>query len=105
MTKPPKTLSAEARKLWRDLSTEYAIEDSAGIRLLQTACEAMDSMRSAQVLIDRHGVAALDKFGQLKANPACAVMRDSRAAMISAMKALNLDLEPLRSKPGRPGGT
>ncbi|MBI3776772.1 MAG: phage terminase small subunit P27 family [Gammaproteobacteria bacterium] len=105
MTKPPKTLSAEARKLWRDLSTEYSIEDSAGIRLLQTACEALDSMRTAQALIDTHGVATLDKYDQLKANPACAVMRDSRAAMIASMKALNLDLEPLRSKPGRPGGT
>jgi hypothetical protein len=32
------------------------------------------------------------------------VERDSRAQWLAALKALNLDLEPLHDKPGRPGG-
>jgi len=45
-----------------------------------------------------------DRWGQLKINPLCAVERDARAQFMAAMKALNLDLEPLRDKPGRPPG-
>lgn len=46
----------------------------------------------------------VDTFQQLKANPACAVERDSRAAMIGALKSLNFDLAPL-GKSGRPAGS
>ena len=41
---------------------------------------------------------------QPRAHPLLAVERDSRAQMLAAMKALNLDLEPPRDGPGRPGG-
>lgn len=100
----PKQLSAEARTLWRRLSDDYAIEDAAGLHLLTTACEAFDRMREAQALIREHGACTQDRFGQLRPNPATTIERDSRAAMLSALKALNLDIEPLRDAPGRPPG-
>ena len=46
-----------------------------------------------------------DRFGQVKSHPLLSVERDSRAQYLAALKALNLDLEPLRDKPGRPGGS
>lgn len=102
---PPKGLSNEARTLWRRLRNDYAIEDAAGLHLLATALQAFDRMRDAQALIAKHGICTPDRFGQLRANPATTIERDSRAAMLASLKALNLDLEPLRDGIGRPPGS
>lgn len=98
----PEHLSIEAREWWQRIMDEYDIADTAGQLLLLSAMEAFDAMREAQTAVDKHGPVYLDRYQQPKANPACAVVRDSRAAMLSALKALNLDLEPLRDGPGRP---
>ena len=51
-------------------------------------------MNEAAALIDKHGVCTLDRYGQLKPNPAVNVERDSRSAMLQAFKSLNLDVLP-----------
>ena len=101
---PSKTLSAEARKWWRKVGEDYEITDPAGILLLQTALEAFDRMRGAQESIANDGATVSDRFGQMRAHPMITVERDARAAMLAALKALNLDLEPLRDRIGRPSG-
>lgn len=102
--KPPKHLSKEGQSLWNRLLTEYEIEDEAGLLILQTACEAFDRMREAQAIIKVEGLTVEDRFLQKKAHPLTTVERDSRAAMMQALKSLNLDLEPLNDRPGRPDG-
>lgn len=102
--KVPKHLSAESKKLWQRLLSEYEIVDEAGLLILQTSMEAFDRMREAQAIIKEEGMQIQDRFQQWKAHPLTVVERDSRAAMMAALKALNLDLEPLNDKPGRPGG-
>ncbi len=83
---------------------EYEITDPAGLLLLQTALEAFDRMRGAQESIANDGATVNDRFGQVRAHPMITVERDARAAMLAALKALNLDLEPLRDRIGRPSG-
>jgi len=101
----PRGLSTEARKRWQDLQAEYEIVDAAGLQILATYCEAFDRMRSAQRAIKRDGQTSTDRFGQRKAHPLLSVERDARAAMLAALRGLNLDVEPLRDRPGRPGGS
>ncbi len=84
---------------------EYAISDPGGRLLLATGLEAFDRMREAQKAIKADGATVQDRFGQPKAHPLLTVERDSRAQMLMCLKALNLDLEPLRDGPGRPGGS
>jgi P27 family predicted phage terminase small subunit len=103
-TKTPTTLSEEATGWWKRLTTEYGIDDDAGLLLLQTALEAFERMRQAQEVVKAEGPQVKDRFEQFKAHPLLTVERDSRAQMMMALKALNLDLEPLRDGPGRPGG-
>jgi P27 family predicted phage terminase small subunit len=100
----PDHLSLEAKKLYKDLIREYGIEDTAGLKILRVSCEAFDRAQSARREIDKDGMAVHDRWGQTKVHPLLAIERDSRAAFLSGIKALNLDLEPLRDKPGRPGG-
>jgi len=100
----PAGLSVAARSWWKKLLAEYQIEDGAGLLLLENAMQAFDRMHQASDLIAKHGAVTVDRFGQLRPNPACTIERDSRAAMLAALKALNLDLEPLRDAAGRPPG-
>lgn len=102
---PPGGLSAEAKKWWAAIQDEYAIDDPAGLLLLQTGLEAFDRLRQAQRVIKRDGPVVLDRFGQQKSHPLLTTERDSRAAMLAALKNLNLDIEPLRDGPGRPPGS
>jgi P27 family predicted phage terminase small subunit len=100
----PAGLSSEAKRWWRQLQHEYGIEDPGGLLLLQTGMEAFDRMRDAQATIARDGAVVTDRFGQPKPHPATVVERDSRAGMLAALRALNLDIEPLHERAGRPGG-
>jgi P27 family predicted phage terminase small subunit len=100
----PSHLSAEAKKIWSDILTEYAIDDAAGLRILRVSLEAYDRAQAARKQIDREGMTYFDKAGQPKIHPLIPCERDSRAAFLAGLKALNLDLEPLRDSPGRPAG-
>ena len=103
--KPPTTLSAEARKWWIRLSSEYEIVDEAGLFLLQAALEAFDRMRQAQKILATDGIMVRDRFEQKKAHPLLTAERDARSQMLHALKELRLDAEPLNSTPGRPPGS
>jgi hypothetical protein len=46
-----------------------------------------------------------DRYGQVKVNPACVLEKDARNGFLAALRALHLDIEPLRDRPGRPMGT
>jgi P27 family predicted phage terminase small subunit len=101
--KPPPALSPEARQWWKKLTNEYEMDDQAGLLLLRTAMEAFDDMRKAQAILDRDGLVIEDRFGQKRAHPLSATLRDSRTAMMRALKSLNLDIVP-PGPVGRPAG-
>jgi P27 family predicted phage terminase small subunit len=83
---------------------EYVIDDQAGQLILETALQAFDRMRECQEQIKADGLVSRDKNGNPKQHPLVPVERDSRSAMLNSLKQLNLDLEPLKNGPGRPGG-
>lgn len=101
--KPPKHLSAEAKRWWKTIADSFEIEDDAGVLLLQTALESFDRMRQAQRVIAADGIVVLDRFQQPRQHPATLVERDAKNMMLRALKALNLDIAPA-GLPGRPPG-
>jgi P27 family predicted phage terminase small subunit len=103
--KAPNHLGTDGAKLFREVAAEYEITDPAGLALLETACAALDRMREAQASIAEHGALVLDRYGAPKMSPACILEKDARAGFVLAMKALSLDLEPLRDQRGRPPGS
>jgi phage terminase small subunit len=98
----PAGYSAEAQRLWRDVLTEWAL-DPAALVILDAACRALMRVRQAQRLLTRDGLVVRDRWKQIKLHPAAAIERDAKATLLRSLKALNLDLEPLRDGPGRPG--
>jgi hypothetical protein len=97
-------LSRQAQKLKKAILAEYEITDQAGFAILETAMQAYDGMNAAQGIVDEQGLTVAGDRGAIKAHPLCAVIRDYRSQFLMALKHLNLDLEPLKSRPGRPGG-
>jgi hypothetical protein len=100
---PPAHLGADGLALWQGIRNEYGIDDSAGLELLRHAAEAADRIASVRRQIDESGELLVIK-GIPRVNPLCAVERDQRAALVRCLRNLNLDLEPLRDRPGRPPG-
>ena len=103
--KPPTHLSTAAKRLWNDIFTEYAIDDAAGMAILRAALESFDRAMAARKVINNDGMTVTGRDGQLRNHPLLTVERDNRAAFLAGLKALCLDLEPLRDSPGRPPGT
>jgi P27 family predicted phage terminase small subunit len=101
----PKNLSQAAKKLWQKIQGEYQITDSGGLSILTTTLEAWDRMKQCEQTLENEGLTVIDRFGQQKTHPLCTVERDSRSQFLQGLKALNLDLEPLRDGPGRPEGS
>ena len=99
-----KKLSKQAAKLKRSILKNYDISDAAGIAILQTAMEAFDTMHASQDVVDDQGLTVFGDRGQIKAHPLLSVIRDSRAQFLMGLKHLNLDIEPLRDRAGRPAG-
>ena len=89
-TDPPSHFTAEAKKMWAMLRTDYDLDDAAGLALLRAACEAFQRCEQARAAIAKDGAVVHDRFGQDKASPWCNIERDARAAMVSALRALRL---------------
>ena len=100
--KTPESLSAPGERMFRSIAEEYSIDDSVGLKLLQSACEAFELIQlcQAQLKIDGLMIGSDDKR---KVHPLLASIRDARSAMLQNLKALNCDLEPLKDI-GRPKG-
>jgi P27 family predicted phage terminase small subunit len=98
MPAAPHHLSREARRFWRSVLAEYELE-THHLAILQAACEALDRTREARAAIEADGAYIDGRFGK-KAHPALAIERDSRTAMLRAIRELGLDLEaPASSRP------
>jgi len=99
-----KHIRRESRAEVRRLADEYGIEDAGGLLLLQTFADADTTERDAQDVVNEDGLTLIDRFGQTKAHVLLTVIRDARAQKMATLKALCLNIEPLRDGPGRPGG-
>jgi len=97
-TAAPRHLTPTARKFWRSVLAGYELE-AFHLAILAAACEAMDRMNEARAAIEADGPYIDGRFGK-KAHPALAIERDSRTAMLRAIRELGLDLEaPANSRP------
>lgn len=96
----------EARKLRKDLLVEYSIVDLGGKEIVERAVESFLRMREAQALVDVQGLVFVNRFHEIKENPAAAAERKFRAAYLLALKQLAIDIEaePLTGGSRKPLG-
>jgi hypothetical protein len=102
--KPPTDLSKAARQFSAGLQAEYDITTVAGVDLLTDAVRSYDRREQFREAIRSDDPTLKDGFGRTIAHPCVRIERDAAASLMGCVKALNLRLEPLRDKQGRPGG-
>jgi P27 family predicted phage terminase small subunit len=90
--KPPKTLSAPGKRLWRAIAQEIDL-DAAGCLMLSVLVEAWQRREEARAAIAKTGACLPDRWGQLKPSPWLSVERDTTLAIQRSFRALGLDLE------------
>ncbi len=94
----PAHLTADGRHLWREVVAAYVLEPHH-LAILAAACEAVDRQSEARARIAADGPYIEGRYG-MRAHPAIAVERDSRLALLRAVRELGLDLEtPPTSRP------
>ena len=94
----PKHLSRAGKAWWNRIVRGWDLDDSA-LLILQAALESFDRSTQAAAVIAAEGL-----FRDGKPHPACRVERDARSAMLTALKQLHLDLEPVGPVGRPPGG-
>ncbi len=99
---PPIILGEVGRNLWDRVTSAYDIADVAGQELLGQACAAADRRAACAALIDRDGEVIATKSGP-REHPAMRGEQAARSFVVKTLRALGLDVEPIRPGPGRPG--
>ncbi|MBX3515228.1 MAG: hypothetical protein KF748_01160 [Xanthobacteraceae bacterium] len=89
----PEHLAEATRKWWQSVVKQYELEPHH-LRLLQLAGESWDRSQEARLLIAKDGVTFRDDRGNIRANPAVAIERDSRIGFARLLRELDLDVEP-----------
>jgi P27 family predicted phage terminase small subunit len=84
---PPKHLSTATKRWWRNVLKTYEFAESE-LPLLEAAATAWDRANEARQLIEQNGITIIDRFKQVKANPACGVERDSLATYARLVRQL-----------------
>jgi phage terminase small subunit len=99
--KPPRKLGTHGAALWRSVHAEYQIEDTGGLELLALACESLDRSEACKEQINAEGQVLKTKSGW-REHPLLKHETQARALAARLLGRLGLDVEALRSGPGRP---
>jgi phage terminase small subunit len=102
MRNPKKTYSREAKQLWREIDSEWVLNDSHYV-ILAGLCESLMLLRAAEADIAKNGL-RIQSGNITKGNPALQAIRIARSGMFQAWKLLDLQTEEERAKVGRPPG-
>jgi hypothetical protein len=86
--------------LWRKLTSEFVIDDAAGLVMLAQICAATDRLVGYQEAIERDGLLVRTKQGP-KEHPLLKLELATRAFVMRGLARLGLDAEPLKAI-GRP---
>jgi hypothetical protein len=101
LAEPPATLGGPGLALWRSVQAQYGIADAGGLAILDQACGATDRAAQYAAIIDEQGPVIVTKTG-IREHPLVKHEIATRALVGRLISRLGLDLEPLRSQPGRP---
>jgi hypothetical protein len=101
--KPPANLGPAGVNLWRSIMAEYDVSDAGGQALLEQAAAAYDRAERLRVEIDRDGEIVRSRTG-MREHPGLRGELAARSFVCRTLQRLGINLEVVRTAPGRPPG-
>ena len=96
--RPPKGLSADARRFWRSIVADWELA-AHDLRILEDAARCVDIIAEAEAAIAKDGAYVVGRFGP-RSHPAAAVRDRNRIILARLVRELGLSLEePAASRP------
>lgn len=96
-------LGEAGRAQWQLITSQYAIDDAGGISMLREICAAVDRLAEIRRQIDEDGPIIMVR-GMPREHPGLRAELGYQAFIVKTLRALGLDVEPVRPGVGRPGG-
>ena len=88
----PAHLTPRSRRLYREIVDAYGLEDEGHAKeTLRLALQALDRADEARRILDEEGLTYVNRFGEPRAHPMCAVEKDARLAAWRGFRELSLD--------------
>jgi phage terminase small subunit len=102
--KPPSYLSAQSKRWFASVVTNWIMEDT-DLRLLTLAAENFDIAESARKTLLAEGRFYIDPKGVQRAHPLVKVQKDAMTLAVRIVRDLKLDVVPPRVTGRPPGGS
>lgn len=100
--KPPKSLGAAGKRLWRaiigDLEPDWEL-DRRERHLLERACRTEDEMRLLEAAVDKEGPTSTGSKGQIVVHPGILEGRQLKLAQLRLLSSLDLE-DPANGRVG-----
>jgi hypothetical protein len=100
---PPRPLGQHGMALWTGVTSEYTIQDIAGVELLMQACAASDRVEALAEQINADGEIVRTRTGP-RVHPGVRDEVALRAFIVRTIEKLGLNFEAVRPVGGRPPG-
>lgn len=84
-------LSREAEQFRKNILKDFEILDTAGLKILDVATEALNQIHACQKVVDSDGLVVKGDRGNTKSHPLLATIRDARGQFLQAMRLLKLE--------------
>jgi len=96
--RPPKHLSREARRIWKQLNETWELKNSPdALLILRTALESFDRLQQARLVLDADGcvIKTQTAAGDVKIlkHPALEAEKSARGGLLQAFRMLGLEFE------------
>jgi len=88
---PPGHLQPSSAGFWAEIQSDYQVTDAAGLRLLQAACEALDTAEAARLAIAEFGQTFVDRLGNPRPRPEVQIQRNALLTYARLVRELQLD--------------
>jgi len=91
--KPPKHLSRESKRLWRQLNETWKFEADS-LLVLRVGLEAFDRLQHARVILDEEGLTVTMGTGEavrILKHPALETEKNARSGFLQSMRLLGLE--------------
>lgn len=88
----PLALTGDRLRIWNDIRSRWSL-DTASEALLRNGCESLERAAQLAEQVSRDGATFRDRFGAVRANPACLLERDYRGLAARTLQQLAARLE------------